>query len=306
MPSKVATVGLGKARVTLGRATLHRRLASTGSHAHMGTAGHLGQLGDYLARIDRYPVLERERELDLARRYLARGDRRAGEWVIGAHLRDVVAIARRYRGYGQPQSELIAAGNLGLVRALERFDPERGLRFMTYASYWVRAEILSHVLHNWSAVGVGKSSMQVRLFFGLRSQRARLESRGLSAEALEDALAQHFGCTVQRIRAVQARLDQRDAPFDTADEPRLERSNLEHWVDQRHQTQRVEACLTAGLEDLDVRERRIVECRLLEDEKRSLVELGIELGISRERVRQLEQRAHKKLRRHFDDDMLGS
>ena len=266
----------------------------------MRTPGELrtrDQLRDYLRTIELCPELERERESDLARRYLEQGDRRAADLVISAHLRDVVAIARRYRGYGQPLADLIAAGNLGLVRALDRFDPDRGWRFMTYASYWVRAEILEHIVSTWSAVGVGKSSVQRRLFFGLRQARARLEARGIHGEALDEALAEIFECSVERVHAMLERLDQRDAPVDVlANVGTLQANPEAHYV---HHEQL--GLLGGGLDTLDPRERLIIERRFLADEGRtSRPELGLELDISRERVRQLENRALAKLRATID------
>jgi RNA polymerase sigma-32 factor len=266
----------------------------------------------YLARIEVYPELEREQEIDLARRHRS-GEREAGELLLCAHLRDVVAIARGYLGYGQPLAELIAAGNLGLVRALDRFDPARGLRFMTYAGYWVRNEILAHVLSTWSVVGVGKSSLAVRLFFGLRRERARLEARGCGGAALVDALAARFECSSARILAMQQRLEMRDLAFDLdehlagAPADTLEKADHpERDLAEREWRQVVRERLDAALTELDAREREIVERRLLAEERPSLVELGSELGLSRERVRQLEHQACRKLRRRLGPELRGT
>lgn len=270
----------------------------------MGTsANEHHPLGDYLRQIEGYPNLDRDRELLLARRYLERGDRRARDIVICAHLRDVVAIARRYLGYGQPLGELIAAGNLGLVRALDRFDPDRGLRFMTYASYRVRAEILEHVVSSWSAVGLGKSSIQRRLFFGLRRARARHQAAGLDDAALVRALAEEFDCAVVRIELVLARLDRRDASLERLGEGGAGCASgygsdpETQCIAEQHRA-RIEPCLARALAQLDERERAIVERRYLHADPKpsSRVELGAELGISGERVRQIEHRAIAKLR----------
>lgn len=254
-------------------------------------------LADYLVRITRHPALDREQELALARRF-ATGERKAGELLVCAHLRDVVVIARGYRGYGQPLAELVAAGNLGLVRALGRFDAERGLRFMTYAGYWVRAEMLSHVIEHWSVVELGRSSLQTRLFFGLARERARLESLGVRGPELVAALAEHFGCAPEHIATMQQRLEVRDVDLDGVAEPHDPgRDDPERALERAQQVAWLWAELDTVLTRLEPRERLIVERRLLAEREPSLAEVGLELGLSRERVRQLEHQAHRKLRR---------
>lgn len=252
----------------------------------------------YLGHIARFPELERTQELQLASRHRT-GDRKAGEQLVCAHLRDVIAIARGYLGYGQPLAELVAAGNLGLVRALDRFEPARGLRFMTYAGYWVRAEILAHVLSTWSAVGVGKSTMQTRLFFGLARERARLEALGYADATLHEALAARFDCSVERIESMQQRLCARDLALDHESELE-DRADPESELTRREQDTRLREQLEAALAQLDERERGIVERRSFAEREPSLNEVGAELGLSRERVRQLEHRAHDKLRRRLE------
>ena len=240
-------------------------------------------------------MLEREHELELARRGRD-GDTAAAELLVGSHLRDVVAIARRYVGYGHSLAELIGEGNLGLVLALGRFDPDRGLRFMTYAGYWVRAEILEFVMNSWSAVGVGKSSLATRLFFGLAREQARLQAHGYDTADLREALARSFGCTPERVDQMRQRLNHRDDD-DGALELVQTARDPEAWLldAERHDPN----MLTSALASLDPREREIIERRVLGDQPPSLVELGRQLGISRERVRQLEARARAKLAREL-------
>ncbi|HWB79432.1 MAG TPA: sigma factor, partial [Nannocystaceae bacterium] len=130
----------------------------------------------YLSAIERYPVLDRERELALSTAY-QRGDKASGDLLVCCNLRYVVKIAHGYRGYGFRINELVAEGNMGLLQAVRRFEPERGLRFMTYASYWVRAHVLSYILKHWSLVGVGTGPMQSKLFFRLHREKAKLAAR---------------------------------------------------------------------------------------------------------------------------------
>jgi RNA polymerase sigma-32 factor len=262
-------------------------------------------LGRYLASIERYPRLERELELELARRHHA-GDSAASELLVGAHLRDVVAIARGYLGYGHALAELVGEGNLGLVIALERFEPDRGLRFMTYAGYWVRAEILEFVMSSWSVVGVGKSSLATRLFFGLAREQARLSAHGYDTSDMREALAASFGCSPDHIDRMQQRLGGRDlddadqvaaSPWSAVD-PESELLAAERRLQSQHE-------LDSALAALDPRERTVIELRVLAERRPSLVEIGRQLGISRERVRQIEARARAKLARDlagFDAD----
>jgi RNA polymerase sigma-32 factor len=256
-------------------------------------------LARYLANIERYPILDRELELELAIRH-HEGDAAASELLVGAHLRDVVAIARRYLGYGHALPELIGEGNLGLVIALDRFEPERGLRFMTYAGYWVRAEIFEFVMSSWSVVGIGKSSLATRLFFGLAREQARLRAHGYATDELRDQLAARFGCSPAKIDQMQARLSARDLDGDHCDDPcdqrgRRPTDDPEAALLEAEHARRSEVQVGSALASLDPRERTIVERRFLDERRPSLVELGRQLGISRERVRQLELRARAKL-----------
>ena len=175
---------------------------------------HDGGLSHYITLVGRFPVLDCEEELRLARRF-RRGDRRAGDHLVLCHLRDVVGIASRYRGYGLRLADLVAEGNVGLVEAVLRFDPRRKLRFMTYAAYWIRAAVLAHVLRHFSIVGVGTSPLQSRLFFRLLRERGRLHARlGEGEASVTGRLAAKFGATRERIEAMTERLERRDQSLD--------------------------------------------------------------------------------------------
>jgi RNA polymerase sigma-32 factor len=256
------------------------------------------------------PRLDRERELALVRAYKATGDRAAAHAILRANVRHVVMQAARCRRYGVGFGELVAQGNLALCSALERFDPERGVRFATYASHWVRAEMLIAALRQRSIVDGGRGHLRARYAFGLRRAHGQLSARfGERADQVIAQLAQRFARDEHEIRAILARLDGSDASLDArsagdtgpslleclaADEPaqedQLERDRLRR---------RARAALGAALADLDRRERCIVERRWLADEPESLCAIGKRFGVSRERARQIEAALQGKLRKRL-------
>jgi RNA polymerase sigma-32 factor len=264
----------------------------------------------YQREIERFPVLDRAQELDLARRY-HEGDKGAGDLLVSCNLRYTVKIALGYRGYGFRISELVAEGNVGLVQAVRRFEPERGLRFMTYASYWIRAHILAHILKHWSLVGVGTGPMQSKLFFRLHREKARLAARVGEGVDLAPHLAARFECTEDRIRKMEQRIDGRDVSLDQkayregattlGDTLPAVEQDQEAAFASAEVKQLVRERVEHAMARLDERERVIVHRRLLGGEKETLADLGKELGLSRERVRQLEQRVKLKLRRSLSD-----
>jgi RNA polymerase sigma-32 factor len=264
----------------------------------------------YLTAIERYPTLDRERELALATAY-REGDAAAGDLLVCCNLRYVVKIAIGYRGYGFRLSELVAEGNVGLLQAVRRFEPERGLRFMTYASYWVRAHVLSYILKHWSLVGVGTGPMQSKLFFRLHREKAKLVARTGNSECVTAKLAETFNCTEDRIRRMEQRIDGRDVSLDAKafrdgtvtimDTLSDDDGEQEAAVSRQQVSQLVRERVAQALTRLDDREQVIVHKRLLGGEKQTLSELGKQLGLSRERVRQLEQRVKTKLRRTLAD-----
>ena len=265
----------------------------------------------YLRDVDRFPVLDRKGELELSRAYLD-GDKKAGERLVMCTLRYVVKIAVGYRGYGYKLSDLVAEGNLGLLQAVRRFQPERELRFMTYASYWVRAHILSFILKSWSLVGVGTGPMQSKLFFRLHREKSRLAARLGEGADLTPVLAKKFDCTEERIRSMEQRIDGRDVSLDAQayrdssvtimETLQSDGDDQEDFCANGEVSRIVRERVVEAMRRFDDRERLIVNERLLgSDEKRTLAELGKELGLSRERVRQLEQRVKVKLRRTLAD-----
>jgi RNA polymerase sigma-32 factor len=264
----------------------------------------------YLNTIQRFEPLDRETELRLARRWVKRHDARAAHALVEAHLRFVVKIAASYRGYGIRLADLIEEGNVGLMEAVKRFDPDRNLRFMTYAAYWIRAYILAHVLKQWSMVGVGTGPMQSKLFFRMARERAKIMSAlgaGADESDVEGMLARKFGTTPERIRDMTGRLESKDFSLDSAAYRDGTVTALDMLPDHAEgqedfavRTQRDEVVrrrLGSLICGLSPRERYILDHRLLSDEEHTLADIGRHLGLSRERVRQLEERLKLKLRR---------
>lgn len=263
----------------------------------------------YIARVNAIPPLDREQELALARAFRDEGDREAGRRVIRANLRNVVPHALRHRNLGLPLSELIAQGNLALCDALRRFEPERGLRFATYANYWIRAEILGVILRSRSLVGGGRGPLRSKFVFRMRKEHARLVTQHGESPEVVSILAERFGKTPNEIRYILARLEARDASLDVKVGSESSVSLLdtltdgaEEAVEERLHTARsreqlVEAVVHAT-SDLDTRQRFILERRLMADADRrmSLSEIGRRFGVSRERARQLEHALKKRLR----------
>jgi len=264
----------------------------------------------YLSGIRRYAPLSREQEVELARRWLHQHDQAAAERLVECNLRFVVKIATGYRGYGFRIADLVEEGNLGLLEAVKRFDPERGRRFMTYAAYWIRAFILVYVLKSWSLVGVGTGPLQSKLFFRLQRERARLAARLGSRGDNDRRLARKFGTSEERIREMQHRLDGRDQSLDAAAFREGHATALDLLADEgasqelgyalKERDCIVRERLAAAMRLFDDRESFIVRSRLLADDRLTLAQIGRHLGLSRERVRQLEVRIKSKLRRAME------
>lgn len=276
----------------------------------------VSNVSGYISKVQQLATLTREDEHDLAVRFHRDGDRAAGFRLIEANLRYVVAIALSYRRYGVRVQDLISEGNVGLMTALGKFDPERGTRFVTYAAHWIRAFILDHVIRAYSIVGVGAGALRSKVFFRLRRERARVAAETTDpAEAMEK-LASRFGTTPEKISLLAQRLDARDLSLDmqvhdegTATVLDTMASPMPSQEERFLASERddvIESRVRAAVAELDPRERFIVEVRIMADdpEELSLAEIGRRLGVSRERARQLEARAKAKLKKRLEEDAV--
>jgi RNA polymerase sigma-32 factor len=264
----------------------------------------------FMQRVRTTEVLSREEEHELAVRY-RNGDRAAGARLVESNLRFVLSMARQYKRYGLPMGELVAEGNVGLATALEKFDPYKGTRFVTYAAYWIRAYVLNYVIRSWSLVGAGSGPLRSKLFFQLRRERARISNVVHDRDEALAALATKLNVSVEKLEPMLNRLDARDVSLDVplyADGEGTRGDSLS--ADQPAQDEQFAAAerqnvydlrVRAAVAKLDPRERFIVEQRIMSDEELSLAELGRKLGVSRERARQLEARARKKLEAQLAD-----
>jgi RNA polymerase sigma-32 factor len=236
--------------------------------------------------------------------------------VIAANLRHVVFTALKFKNYGIPVDDLISEGNVGLMKALDRFDTERNVRFATYAAYWVRAQIVMGVMDSWSLLSGPRGALDSRVFFRLRRERARLgaEQPAPDGTTTEQRLAEQFGVSEERMHEMLGQLDSRGLSLD-APAPGQERfleqltrdAEQSQTLEQREQSVQLERILVRLRDELDPRETFILERRLMADpeEKLSLGEIGQHFGVSRERVRQIEVRAQKKLRHQALQEELG-
>lgn len=257
----------------------------------------------------RQPLLDRDHEWDLARRWREHGDVDALHSLVEAYVRLVVAMAAKYRNYGLPMGDLVQEGNVGLMQAAARFEPDREVRFSTYASWWIRSAMQEFILRNWSIVRTGTTAAQKSLFFNLRRLRAKIEDRTghLLDEEGRAKIATDLGVSQDEVEAMEIRLSAADRSLDApiSDQGEddwqsflaAEGPNPEDIVVGLRDAETRSAWLAAALAELSERERRIVQLRRLTEEGATLEELGRKLGVSKERVRQLEHRALAKLRR---------
>ena len=266
-----------------------------------------GGLSRYLQEIRKFPMLEPQEEFMLAKSWREHGDRESAHKLVTSHLRLVAKIAMGYRGYGLPIGEIISEGNVGLMQAVKRFEPDKGFRLATYAMWWIRASIQEYILRSWSLVKMGTTAAQKRLFFNLRKAKSRisaLEEGDLKPEHLKQ-IADRLNVTEQEVIDMNRRLSG-DASLNAPIRAEGEAGEWQDWlVDDRASQETVLAegeeldnrrdALKSALSVLNERERRIFEARRLAEEPITLEELAAEFGVSRERVRQIEVRAFEKV-----------
>jgi RNA polymerase sigma-32 factor len=264
-------------------------------------------IDSYMAEVSRHPLLSRDEEMSLAYAYRDDGDVSAAHRMVVGNLRFVVKIAHEYRHYGLKKLDLIQEGNMGLMMAVKKFDPDRGYRLISYAVWWIRAQIQSFIQRSWSMVKVGMTGSRRKLFFKLRSERALLEKNALPGEKPTNAdIAKHLGVSEADVDAMEVVMAGRDFSLDTTltDESGTshldlladENASQEEYVAQLEEHQAVREKLAEVAADSNEKEQYIIEHRLLDEEPMSLQEIGTHFGVSRERIRQLESRVMGKLK----------
>jgi RNA polymerase sigma-32 factor len=266
-------------------------------------------LTHYIEEIRGFPMLERQEEYMLAKRWREHGDRDAAHKLVTSHLRLVTKIAREYRGYGLPISEAISEGNVGLMRAVERFEPEKGFRLATYAMWWIKAAIQEYILRSWSLVKMGTTANQKKLFFNLRKAQSKISILDDGDMRLDQVkiIARRIGVTETDVIYMNRRLSG-DASLNAAIREDGDSGEWQDWlVDESPDQETTLAAseefdnrrktLSDALTVLNERERRIFEARRLADDPITLEDLAAEFGVSRERVRQIEVRAFEKVQK---------
>ena len=275
-----------------------------------------GNLSRYLQEIRKFPMLTPEEELQLAKRWKEHGDERAAHKLVTSHLRLVAKIAMGYRGYGLPVGELISEGNVGMMQAVKRFDPDRGFRLATYAMWWIRAAIQEYILHSWSLVKMGTTAAQKKLFFNLRrlkGQMAALEEGDLQPEQVEK-ISKALQVPENDVISMNRRLASPDHSLNAPVRADSE-GEWQDWLVDDGETQESELAdredltnrrmlLGEALKSLNERERHILIERRLKDEPTTLEELSQQYNISRERVRQIEVRAFEKLQKSMKTQIV--
>jgi RNA polymerase sigma-32 factor len=268
----------------------------------------VGNLDAYISAVNRLPMLTPELEVDLARRFRDREDLGAAREMVMSHLRLVVSISRQYLGYGLPHADLIQEGNIGLMKAVKRFDPERGVRLVSFAMHWIKAEIHEYILKNWRLVKVATTKAQRKLFFNLRSHRS--DAHTLTADDVE-RIATELNVRKQDVVEMETRLTGQDIALESGTDDgdddyapiaylRSPNAEPERILEAR-QTDRLQSVgIQEALAGLDERSRRIIETRWLKDEDEggtlTLHQLASEFGVSAERIRQIEAKALKKMK----------
>ena len=261
----------------------------------------------YLKKINQFPMLTDEEEKKLAIDWLKNGNTKAAQKLVTSHLRLVAKIAMGYRGYGLPLFDLISEGNLGLIQAIRKFDPDKGFRLATYAIWWIRASIQEYVLHSWSLVKIGTTAAQKKLFFNLRRLRNQLKKyeEGYLTNDQIKSISQDLGVTEDEVKQMEGRVFNHDFSLNTP----LNDENDSEWIDQvedgnidvvtrveeRDELDKRKALYNQAVKKLEPRELEILTARRLDEEPKTLEDLSQKYSISRERVRQIENKAIKKL-----------
>ncbi len=263
-----------------------------------------GSLESYFQSVNKIPILSAEEECSLARRYSEQGDIEAARRLVMSHLRFVVKVARGYSGYGLPQADLIQEGSIGLMKAVRRFDPSIGVRLVSFAVHWIRAEIHEYILRNWKIVKIATTKAQRKLFFNLRSSKWRLA--WLNKDEI-DSVANDLGVKPQEVVEMEKRLSNHDISFDGFDSdddvpafsPATYLENKSPEPEEQLEMTQLEdlklEALSTAIDKLDKRSRDIVSRRWLSDNKQTLHQLADEYGISAERIRQIEKSAFVKI-----------
>ncbi|MER2513106.1 MAG: RNA polymerase sigma factor RpoH [Nitrosomonas ureae] len=263
-----------------------------------------GSIESYIQSVNSFPILSQEEETSLARRLWNRGDIEAAQQLIMSHLRFVVAIARGYKGYGLPQADLIQEGNVGLMKAVKRFDPERGVRLVSFAVHWIKAEIHEFIMRNWRLVKIATTKQQRKLFFNLRSMKHGLDT--MNPQEV-DAMAAQLGVKAEEVVEMEKRFNGSDISLEPASEDEddtfspinylTDGAEPSQLLEKKQISQLREKGLQQSLDCLDKRSRHIIEARWLrEKDTATLHDLADELGVSAERVRQIEVKALQKMR----------
>ena len=265
-----------------------------------------GSLEAYVQTVNRFPLLTAEQELEYARRYRRDGDLEAARQLVLSHLRLVVAVARGYLGYGLPHADLIQEGNVGLMKAVKRFDPARGVRLVSFALHWIRAEIHEHVLRNWRLVKVATTKAQRKLFFNLRSMK---QGPAPLSPAEVERVAAELKVKPEEVLEMETRFAGRELAFETEDDDEESYAPVHYLaadaaaepsqVLEAEEEERTRGeSMSNALAALDARSRRIVEARWLrEKDSATLHDLAAEFGVSAERIRQIEAKAMQKMRK---------
>ena len=274
-----------------------------------------GGLGHYLAEIRKFPLLDPQEEYMLAKRWREHQDPEAAHRLVTSHLRLVAKIAMGYRGYGLPIAEIVSEGNVGLMQAVKRFEPEKGFRLATYAMWWIRASIQEYILRSWSLVKMGTTAAQKKLFFNLRRTKGQIEAleEGDMTHEHVETIAKKLGVSEEEVVNMNRRMSGPDsslnAPMGADSDMEWQDWLADDTLDQETRLAETEelderrTLLSAALDELTERERDILQERRLKDDPATLEELSKKYDISRERVRQIEVRAFEKLQTAMKDSL---